>query len=440
LGEQSCPPFSIRNAISADGSRAFWTRQSPGIGRQLLARLDGAQTIQLDKTQGGVGPAGDGEYLTAAEDGSAAYFSAPGKLVPGAGKGGLYRYDLEATDGKPLTLLTPGPQNAEVLGLLGASEDAKRLYFTARGAYDPQAAAGEPNLYLWEEGAGLRFIATLAAADRLDWAPNWEEHTAAANPAGTALAFTSTAPLTGYDNTDQETGEPDPQVYLYDATTDTLRCASCNPTGARPTGPSALPGWSTPYQQPRYLSAEGHRLFFTSKDAIDLNDENEAADVYQFELAGTGGCTSSHPTYVQPQGGCIDLISSGRDPKRSVLIDASADGADVFFATVRPLVAQDEDERFDIYDARIGGGFPPPSPPPAPCTTGEECRSPAPGSPPAAAPGTSAFSGPGTTPPRRRHCKRGFARKGGKCVRKPKKQHHKHHGKHKPKHNGRPGI
>lgn len=39
-------------------------------------------------------------------------------------------------------------------------------------------------------------------------------------------------------------------------------------------------------------------------------------------------------------------------------MDASDNGSDVFFLTDALLVPQDTDSAGDIYDARIGGGFP----------------------------------------------------------------------------------
>ena len=52
-------------------------------------------------------------------------------------------------------------------------------------------------------------------------------------------------------------------------------------------------------------------------------------------------------------------------------IDASADGTDVFFLADDSLVSSDPGS-VDVYDARIGGGFPDP-PVPMPCV-GDACQ------------------------------------------------------------------
>lgn len=402
----------LHNAISADGSRAYWSAGVSGPG--LLVRLNGTETIQLDKVQGGSGPAGGGRFWGASKDGSVAFFTAPGKLTTGVGANALYRYDLEPEGGKPLAAITPGPEDANVLGVLGVSEDGSRVYFAATGALTAGAKVGEPNLYLWQEGEGLRLIGTLVNGDQADWTGEPGFQTARVTPDGSAVTFLSRASLTSFDNTDQNTGEPDPEVYLYDAANQTLSCVSCNSTGARPIGGAKLPSWSTPFQQPRYLSDGGQRMFFMTSDALDLHDTNSRQDVYEFERSGIGDCTAAQPTYSTVAGGCISLISTGTDPSAAVFIDASNSGNDVFFATPQRLVGQDVDENYDIYDARVAGGFPPPTPAPAPCSA-ESCRQPV--NPPAAGePGSSSYVGPGNVAPKKHHHKR------------------KHHKKHKHRH------
>jgi hypothetical protein len=95
----------------------------------------------------------------------------------------------------------------------------------------------------------------------------------------------------------------------------------------------------------------------------------------------------------------VHLISTGTSTTDDGFFDASASGNDVFFRTRQQLLPQDQDTHYDLYDARVGGGFPAAPPPPAPCL-GDACK---PASTPAPAPpvaATISFVGPGNpTPP-----------------------------------------
>jgi hypothetical protein len=106
----------------------------------------------------------------------------------------------------------------------------------------------------------------------------------------------------------------------------------------------------------RPLSGDGKRLFFESYDPLLPQDTNDKADVYQWERAGTGGCSEAKASFSPPNGGCVSLISSGKAPTDSEFIDASPEGDDVFLATGESLLAKDPGEA-DLYDARVGGGF-----------------------------------------------------------------------------------
>ena len=219
-----------------------------------------------------------------------------------------------------------------------------------------------------------------------------------------------------------------PQGFVYDAESKTLSCASCNPSGSRPLGPTLVPGWGNVYEGPRYLSDDGSRFFFETFDPLKFADENGKRDVYEFERPGAGSCSTESGSYDPASGGCHFLISSGRSEDESYFIDASSNGRDAFFSTRSALVGWDGNENFDIYDAREGGGFPEPSQ--APSCQGEGCKPPA--SPPPSISSPPSFEGPGNPPPRkpcgkgqvRRHgkclspCKKGQVRKHGKCVKK----------------------
>jgi hypothetical protein len=117
------------------------------------------------------------------------------------------------------------------------------------------------------------------------------------------------------------------------------------------------------------------------------------------------------------------LISAGAGNQDSDFVDASENGDDVFFTTGVSLLPQDP-ELIDIYDARVGGGFPPPQAPPAPCQ-GEGCQPPpsAPADDPL--PASATFVGPEGSTGRAR-CPKGKHRvtKKGKsrCVKGHKKK------------------
>jgi hypothetical protein len=410
---------TLRHVVSADGKTAFWT-YAPATGTpKLMARINGEETIQLDAkptANPGKGPFGEGKFLTANADGSKAFFTAPGKLTADAKAAGqLYSYDTVA---RTLSDLTPGEVAPEVQGVIGASDDGSRLYFVAKGVLTgseendsgEKALTGRDNLYLYHEGEGLRFIATLSNEDERDWETQPTVLSARVSPDGQHLAFLSieAEALAGYDNTiasgehcrweqvpirELVGGPLCGQAFLYDAAADTLTCASCNPSGSRPLGPAVLPVWTNVYEGPRYLSDNGSKLFFESFDALTAADQNGKRDVYEFERPGSGSCSGQSPAFDPASGGCHFLISSGNSIDETYLVDASSSGRDVFFSTRSPLLGRDVNQNYDIYDAREGGGFPEPVSPPI--CQGEACKAPASSPPGASAPATPNFVGPG---------------------------------------------
>jgi hypothetical protein len=393
--------FVIAHAISADGSRVVFTS-----GGNIYDRLNGTTTVDVSASQRTPPEPGttSASYQGASVDGSHVLFTSNAALtndaVPGSGEN-LYDYDVETGQ---LTDLTAANEVRFQGALAGLSEDASHIYFFAEGvlaansnSHGGTAVAGQPNLYLWN-GGQTTFIATL---DPADGTHNWgetEEQSTRVTPDGAHLAFNSVASLTGYDSTDANTGEPDTETYLYDAAANRLICASCNPSGARPIGPSELHWLGSVAYAPRNLSADGSRLFFTSRDALLPGDTNGLWNVYEWEADGSGSCQSS-----TDNGGCLYLISDGAAASNSYFADASASGNDVFFQTGASLVGQDEDSYADLYDARVGGGFASQDKPvvPPPCTSVEGCLSPLSEPPAQLSVASAELHGPGNlvTPP-----------------------------------------
>ena len=293
--------------------------------------------------------------------------------VAGSGTN-LYAYNVA---GGTLTDMTGGQSAAEVDGVVGTSGNGSYVYFVAEGVLASGATAGQENLYV-EHGGTTTFVAGLSSNDASDWNSSY---TARVTPDGTHLAFESTQSLTGFDSTDAATGTSDSEVFLYNAGSHSLACASCNPTGARPLGPSTidqiesglLTGGNTYLQH--NLSDDGSRLFFETGDALAQHDSNGAKDVYEFA------------------GGAAHLISTGTSDDNSLFIDASANGSDVLFITREQLASRDDDGGYDLYDARVGGGFRESAPLP-PCSA-DACRPGTTPAPPPPAQNTSTFSGPG---------------------------------------------
>jgi hypothetical protein len=334
------PNFS--HAISTDGSRIFWTDMNKGNGHfgHVYVRENGEKTLEVPDPEGGA-------FLTASADGARVLLN-DGLLYGVGGESVAKEADL--------TLGQHGFQ-----GILGASSDLSTIYFVGSAALTPpseenanheHAEGGKDNLY-FRQGGSVKFIAVLAGTDG---------RAGRVTSDGRYLAFMSGAGLTGVDGGVSE-------VYEYDASTGRLVCASCNPTGVRPIGPSALsafPPSSGFLPEPRNLSENG-RLFFDSVDRLSPLDKNGGfEDVYEYEPAGLGTCMAPS--------GCVSLISSGQEEVNSSFVNATPSGSDVFFTTSSQLVPQDQDDLSDLYDARVGG-VPPVPPPPPPCAE-DGCKGP----------------------------------------------------------------
>jgi hypothetical protein len=373
------------------------------------------------------------QYWGASVDGSRVFFSSTAELTEdaytgAAGEGAnLYEFEPGTNTLTDLTASDHSGAGADVQGVVGISEDGSYVYFVADGALAGEAREGEPNLYVIHDGRGPTFITTLGAEDSEVWDTSLESDLASLSPNGEWLAFLSkteleskTAGLTKYDNAPAHESECQnghcQEAYLYDAASGRLVCASCNPTGARPMGPANL-GESREgpsLYRPRVVTDEG-RLFFGSFDKL-VPGANGLQNVYEYEEG------SIHP---------ISNVSGGYG---SFLLDTSASGGDVFFATSDQLLPQDKSNNVVVYDARVDGGFP--IPPTAPsCDSGDSCKPPESAQPSAFAPtGSATFNGLGnfSAPPppavvkpkpkkKTVKCKKPKKLSRGKCV-KPKKK------------------
>jgi hypothetical protein len=398
---------SVKHAVSEDGSRVYWSEAAdfPFIGKLFLrlnaereqSAMNGEECLEEEKACTIVISNKGSKFVAASADGSKAIYLDVG----GSRDGELDEFNLEERTSAPIA--------KKVLGVAGESEDLKYIYFVSTEALAPGARAGAPNLYLHHEEANS-LVATLSPDDVnptfSDITTESIYHAARVTPDGTHIAFISTSHLTGYDNIDAVSNKPDSEVYVYDAQAQRLTCASCDRTGARPSGreirqpgtstfvatAARIPGGENQFYASRVLSDDGQRLFFESYVPLVPRDTNGAVDVYEWEAPGTGSCSTESSSFSNANEGCVELISSGESPEGSELVDATPDGSDVFFTTAASLLPQDPGS-VDVYDARVDGGFPPPAAPPASCE-GEACAA-APSPPSDQTPASTTFSGPG---------------------------------------------
>jgi hypothetical protein len=471
--------------------------QSP-IGPKGECVVSGdACTVQIDAgepgcvSEGKCGTGG-GRFWTANSDGSRVFFTDCNRLtahstavsssgclseetpfIPARPTGNdLYEYEVSSGRLTDLTIdHNPGDSlGADVQGVVGTSEDGSYVYFVAGGVLAPGAglrkctkneSQGEEeaevreeergllpphqgcNLYVRHDGVtvfigGLLFadnnlspLSGAGAAPRGDWRSALGERTAEVSADGHGLVFTSMWSLTGYDNAGLR------KVFVYNALSGQVSCASCSPSGAPPPGSQEqnkrelgayLPTtWKNDKYMERRISDDGSRVFFETRQSLAPQDTNGLMDVYEWERDGAGSCRAAASG---PESGCIYLLSGGGSSDNSYLVDSDASGENVFFTSRGRLIPQAHNENVAMYDARVNGGFPVLS---LACT-GTGCQGVPPAPPIFATPSSTTFNGVGNfAPPSRqagvkpkskaKRCGRGFVRKHDRCVRQ--KRHKK---------------
>lgn len=445
-----------KSRVSPDGARVVFVTPpsaSGDVGGQIYVRegndTSGARTLDASAPQ--TSASSEGAVLQGqSRDESRVFFVANYGLASNASSSGparcgyqssddqshglgcdLYEYNVED---EQLTDLSADENSADatgadVAGVFDLSEDGSYVYFAALGQLTPSSgdpeenteatneARNELNVYLAHAGR-LQFVARVTQLDAFKLAPiakngdvigdadHWGSRT---TPDGGELLFISRVSLTGYDNTDVMTGEPDPEVYLFSTDTGKTVCVSCNPEGERPypkldalthtpveSQRIAIANRRVPIGAPRVLSEDGDRVFFESPDQLSPLVAAGQMNVYEWERAGKGSCAQESATYSQASGGCLYLLDSGV-PQSSVgqpamLLDASASGDDVFLRTATKLLPQDSDNVEDIYDVRVGGGLAEAGAGGVGCE-GEACQGLAPGTPTFGTPSSASFAG-----------------------------------------------
>jgi hypothetical protein len=419
--------------VSPDGSRVVFPSEGNVCDNryQLYLRDLEAQSTALVSGPAISGPHCHAEFIKSVTDG--VFFLTRSKLsaddtalssCSGSEGNDVYRYDIDTGSLDCITCVS-STFNADLpdgerrpSSKIGVAGDGSRVYFRSPNRLLLGAAA--PGFYRVEVSSGnLRYIGPAVNSNMGDVAGEGE----AMNSDGSIVIFRSSAaglnPVNGSNNGGTL------QYYRYDDRDRSLVCVSCPQDGGVPIAdaPKALIRdleQAGPNLSP--LDEKGDFAFVTATPLVSA-DENTAgagqpahvgADVYEWRdgqlLLVTGG----------------DIQWAGADGPRAPGVSGfTPDGRDLFFTAPAQLTFDAMDGFSRLYDARIGGGFPPP--PVSEGCTGAGCPE-APGNPPQApadvAPATPSFSGPGDPKPK-------FHKKKHRKKKKHRRHKKQHHGKHK---------
>lgn len=375
-------------------------------------------------------------FWGASEDGSKVLFTTKQPLVPGDGdvSDNLYLATIgcPSASAEPCevaqkqltglarvsTALASG-EAAEVQGVVKIAPDASRVYFVARGRLSEApgvegrvAVRGADNLYVYDtRSAGLGFIADLCSGPARSGAvedarcptdlhaegksegdeegerndgrlllPLAEAQVAGGGEdPGRFLVFASYARLLRTDTDDAK------DVYRYDAVTGVLDRVSLGEAGYGANGncndgasgtacdaravPAVVLGNGDDVLSvqremgDRAISEDGSRIVFRTAGRLSADASNGLVNVYEWHKEPESG------------EGRVSLVSGGTSQTADADPVITPSGSDIFFTTSQGLVPQDTDGQADVYDARLGEGFPSPPADPQPCAS-DACQGP----------------------------------------------------------------
>jgi hypothetical protein len=378
---------------SEDGSKVFFLTEQellPGGGGMGLYEydFDTPKEVHVIRVSAGPGASEVQGVARVSEDGSHVYFVAKGVLTA-TGTGTL-------SEGSPVVeevatktgVFAPGelvtgagvPAGTRIVAVhgetleLSASVTASGLgvELTVVNGEGRVPSAGADNLYVFERdgaypGGRLAFIATLSSKDTRDWGAS-DQRPVQATPDGRFLVFRSAADLAAGDSAP----EADPQVFEYDAEREELAWVSRGASGYEPQGNESAEDHGAKVHERTYangaspgqgglaVSSDGGVVLFESTaaltaQAVTASDAGaESVYVYESNAGEAGGSLADGDVY---------LISDGVNALGAITVGVGESGQDVLFSTADSLVPQDVDSQFDVYDARVDGGFPALDPP-----------------------------------------------------------------------------
>jgi len=270
---------------------------------------------------------GNGEALATlrgvSTDGSKAFFDSSEPLAPGDSDQALDIYARDLPNG-PTSLVSPGDPACAPCGNGGdaaifaaSSSDGETVFFASREKLVPSDDDGANDIYRHAGG-----VTTLVSAGTENKPANF----VAAPGDGLRAFFVTAETLAGVADTN---GAND--VYAWQGGAPQLITSGkcCGSTFAA-------------------VTADAGTVFFTTTQALSLEDGDGSADIYAQDVAGG-------PAVLISAGdpGCAPCDD---DPSAARFNRASADGTRVLFTSAEQLSSEDFDNDDDIYVRVVGDG------------------------------------------------------------------------------------
>ena len=323
------------------------------------------QTTEVDP--GGVGQ-GAGMIRATPDGGSLYFLTATSHLPTDANtKTDIYRWDAVSGNYTCMTCLVADagiPIRNQGYPPVRISDDFSHIYFTSTNQLVPgYGTPGASNIYVLSGGM-LKFVATDARTDvsvNLVHADLSEDGDVLIFPTFSGGGYLAADPVA--EHCASQEGGQNPQgcneIYRYEASAESLECLTCNPNGLT-TKDAGSSGTELYFG----VSDDGSTVAVITREALVPQDINGTADVYQWRNGAVGLVSDGETQY--PDGGFF------AGPK---VYGVDATGDNIFFSLIDPdLTGYEKDNLSNLYDARVGGGFPRPTEP-AHCSE-ESCQGP----------------------------------------------------------------
>jgi hypothetical protein len=376
----------VTNAVSADGATVFFTSSgeydpsAADTGPQVFMHRDGA-TIDVSKSQTGIPGTSGATFDDASSTGDQVVFSDPDQLTadaPSSGSSQIYEYNSQTDN---LSLISKGDDedlndSEDGATFLTMSGDGSHVFFASRDQLDPAGPPKTDNetfLYEWVSGH-VTYITTLSDVGEGDL-ERLESRTEArlgepgrvagaaaslgpirTTPNGDHLVFESERRLTP-DDRNEEAGRLN--VYEYTDGEGLIRVSQGSlpgsgngpydaTIGSQGQSPDFAPGQEGypftygPSQNDGRVLTEDGGVFFSSREALAEGATNGPLHVYEWREG---------KTYL--------ISPAGPNATDARYLENSSNGTDVYFSTTQQVLPSDTNGGWvNIWDARVGGGYP----------------------------------------------------------------------------------